>query len=370
MSRNPQLDGVRGCAVLMVLIWHYFTTSLIAESGTVLSRFRGTTGAFWSGVDLFFVLSGFLIAGILLDNRNASNYFGVFYFRRVCRIFPLYFLMLGLFVVGSTLGGIYFSPRLFANPMPVWSYALFVQNIFMGWRRDFGAHWLAMTWTLAIEEQFYLFVPLLIYFLPRKILIMFLTMAILAAPLLRMSVGGFIGLVNTPFRGDSLLSGALMAVFVRSPTFALAARRNTLMIFAMFIVLIIGAAIMTVRPAGFGVFNKFWLAGLYSTFVLLAYLGLLPVLAWRPLVWIGNVSYAVYMFHEQVNGLIHIAAGNDVPRIATLADAGLTLISLVITLSLAALSYRFLESPLIAIGHRARYERRENALQTMSCQTG
>src|SRR5580704_17724235 len=96
-TRLPELDGIRGCAILLVLIWHYVPCEISASEGAahVVSRALGLT---WSGVDLFFVLSGFLIAGILLDNRNASNYFRVFYIRRVCRTFPLYFLLVGIFV--------------------------------------------------------------------------------------------------------------------------------------------------------------------------------------------------------------------------------------------------------------------------------
>ena len=90
-QRIPELDGVRGIAILLVVIWHYWIALVINDPlsglyGAVVKSLYLT----WSGVDLFFVLSGFLIGGILLDNREAPGYFKAFYARRVCRIFPLY----------------------------------------------------------------------------------------------------------------------------------------------------------------------------------------------------------------------------------------------------------------------------------------
>ncbi|MFN7140591.1 MAG: acyltransferase family protein, partial [Limisphaerales bacterium] len=90
-SRIPELDGIRGIAILLVVLAHYFV--LPVGPGFAAANFLGTFfGLAWSGVDLFFVLSGFLIGGILLDAKASNNFFKVFYTRRVCRIFPLYFL--------------------------------------------------------------------------------------------------------------------------------------------------------------------------------------------------------------------------------------------------------------------------------------
>lgn len=91
MKRVPALDGLRGLAILSVLIWHYshFYEPPAGSFGAFALSFFKTT---WSGVDLFFVLSGFLIGGILIDNRTAGNLWKVFYIRRTLRIFPLYFL--------------------------------------------------------------------------------------------------------------------------------------------------------------------------------------------------------------------------------------------------------------------------------------
>ena len=371
MKRITQLDGVRGIAILLVIVWHYFACQIIAEPKSIISYCRLALSLTWSGVDLFFVLSGFLIAGILLDHRNSPNFFRVFYLRRVCRIFPLYFLILGLFIF-LTVTPLFTSPSfqwLFHDPLPIWSYASFTQNLFMGVRGDFGPHWLGITWSLAVEEQFYLFVPLLVYLLPRRTLACVLAVAVLATPLLRIASPGFHAFVNTPWRSDSLLSGALLAVLVRWHPFVSAVRQHRSMLLALFILLLAGAAIMTLRPVHFGAFNHLWLAALYSTFILIAFIGSEPflgrMLGSRALVWFGQLSYGIYMFHQGVSGLLHGLLRHSAPEIRTLSDAGITLLSLCITLALAMVSYRFFESPLTRFGHRFQYLPRPNRDATL-----
>src|SRR5262249_6222855 len=124
--------------------------------------------------------SGFLIGGILMDNRGSANYFKTFYIRRVCRIFPLYFLWLVLFFVLLLLLQPSFPEysTIFGHGIPhfpQWGYALFLQNFFMARSGDFGPAWLGITWSLCVEEQFYLVLPLLIWLVfPRKALWTFL----------------------------------------------------------------------------------------------------------------------------------------------------------------------------------------------------
>ena len=97
--RNPrlagriiELDGIRGLAILLVLIWHYLANTAATTIGSWQSYALATLGLTWSGVDLFFVLSGFLIGGILYDAKDSTSYYRTFYGRRIYRIFPLYFL--------------------------------------------------------------------------------------------------------------------------------------------------------------------------------------------------------------------------------------------------------------------------------------
>ena len=375
MKRITQLDGVRGVAILLILIWHYFACQIVAEPESVISHCVRALSLTWSGVDLFFVLSGFLIAGILLDHRNTSNFFRVFYLRRVCRIFPLYFLIYGLFLclTATPLSILPSFQWLFHDPLPLWSYASFTQNLFMGPRGDFGPHWLGITWSLAVEEQFYLFVPLLIYFLPRRALVCVLVPAVLAAPLLRYISPGFHAFVNIPWRSDSLLSGALLAVLVRWHPFVSTVRQHRSFVLALFAALLLGASVMTFGSDPLGVFDHLWLAGLYATFILIAFMGSEPflgrILGSPVLVWFGQLSYGIYMFHQAVSGTLHGVLRHSAPQIRTLSDAGITLVSLCITLALATLSYRFFESPLLRFGHRFQYlpkPQRDSAPQILS----
>jgi len=92
----PALDGIRGLAILLVLFFHF---SVVGGHSASIRFIQKTWGFGWSGVDLFFVLSGFLITGILLDAKNRSHYFRNFYARRTVRIFPLYFAFLAVFMV-------------------------------------------------------------------------------------------------------------------------------------------------------------------------------------------------------------------------------------------------------------------------------
>ncbi|MGA2216294.1 MAG: acyltransferase, partial [Bryobacteraceae bacterium] len=159
------LDGIRGLAVLLVLQFHW------AEGLTRMNPVESTSyfllRAGWLGVDLFFVLSGFLITGILSDSKNGFHYFRNFYMRRVLRIFPAYygFLIVAEFVVPGLL-------RL-AHHKPIWQtsgygwYWLYISNIGAALGHQ-DAEGFGHFWSLAVEEQFYFFWPLLVYFLSRR----------------------------------------------------------------------------------------------------------------------------------------------------------------------------------------------------------
>ena len=153
--RIPELDGLRGVAILLVLFCHYVSSVVNLPIHTFGSRLVILLNLTWSGVDLFFVLSGFLIGGILLEVRDSPRYFRTFYGRRVFRIVPIYALMLMFYWVSKAVARS--GPAiawLFDKPLPWIAYATFTQNIGMAWVHFFGAMPLAITWSLAVEEQF------------------------------------------------------------------------------------------------------------------------------------------------------------------------------------------------------------------------
>jgi peptidoglycan/LPS O-acetylase OafA/YrhL len=151
-DRLAELDGLRGIAILFVIVLHYVARAPVPANARPLfgqpNWLLALADMSWSGVDLFFVLSGFLIGGILLDHRQSPNLWRAFYSRRVGRIFPAYFLLLLLAVIG--LPG---DPPRPEGAVPLVTYFLFIQNL---WRGALPVVWLGPCWSIAIEEQFYL----------------------------------------------------------------------------------------------------------------------------------------------------------------------------------------------------------------------
>lgn len=130
----PELDGLRGVAIGLVIIWHYLPSLVHARPGTTASYLIATTRLTWTGVDLFFVLSGFLIGGILLDARQARNYFSVFYTRRFFRIIPIYVAVLLIFRGITMLQDATYPDLARAAPgsnPPWYMYWTFTQNFWM-----------------------------------------------------------------------------------------------------------------------------------------------------------------------------------------------------------------------------------------------
>lgn len=164
VARLPVLDGVRGLATVIVMAFH-FTLQLQNSTDPASAVLTGLFGVGWSGVDLFFVLSGFLITGLLVDAKGSSNYYRVFYARRMFRILPLYYLVLAMLFFGPFVFQGH-GERLITPLHDQAFYWLYLQN-FHRLPEPFGrlgGH----LWTLAIEEQFYLVWPVVIGLLAPK----------------------------------------------------------------------------------------------------------------------------------------------------------------------------------------------------------
>ncbi len=220
-KRIPALDGLRGIAVLAILFHHF---NIMGEGARLDHIVGQLASASWMGVDLFFVLSGFLITGILCDAKGHDCYFRNFYVRRCLRIFPLYYAFLLAFVVvlPHILRG--YSQQMnttLANQGWLWTYA---SNILLAIRQDWstavpGANHL---WSLGVEEQFYAIWPAVVLLSTRRRLIVTCLLLIGAAPVIR-SVLWMAGdnysasYVLTFARADTFAIGAVIAVAVRTP---------------------------------------------------------------------------------------------------------------------------------------------------------
>ena len=362
--RIPQLDGLRGVAVSLVVVFHYVTFSARFGDTPAANVLLRLVSFGWSGVDLFFVLSGFLIGGILMDARGSRNYFQVFYARRVCRIFPLYFALLGISFAAMQFPQL---KPLFERQIPWPAYVTFSQNFWMAFTSAALTGVLNPTWSLAVEEQFYLAIPALICLVKPKRLGWFLGGGILLAPLIRLSIRlinpelTMADFVLLPCRMDALLLGVAAAYFVRQPGAWEVLRQRRKQLWTLMEALTIGSAVLLVPSATPGsaptllmqVVGYDCLDVLYVCLLLACLVDekLARVLQTKWLMGLGAIAYGVYLLNVPVfrvmETLVPVPIGLRVAR---------ALLALGITLVLAKASWEWFEKPLVRLGHRAKYE--------------
>ncbi len=360
-ERIPELDGVRGLAILLVLIWHFLGTLLPAASEPLWRVFQSALSMCWTGVDLFFVLSGFLIGGILMDQRSSPRYFATFYLRRVLRIFPLYYFYILLFVALLPLLA-RFRPGLgefFTEPLPLWSYVLYVQNVLMADRLSYGGNWFGITWSLAIEEQFYILFPLLVWWVRPRALPAVLLGGIGLAVGLRQAWPALTNMTLMPWRMDALLLGALLARAYRMPALMAWVRRRVWVLYLGLGATLAVMLLFRLSRLGAGSFYYLLIALGYAWVLALALVHgngpVARVMRWAWLRWLGQVAYGLYIYHEAVLAIVFFALVGHAPGLASASDAGCALLALLVTLGVAQASFTLFERRFIRYGHRFRY---------------
>ena len=281
-SRIPELDGLRGLAVLGVVIFHS-TPRLVG------TPFHDAALWGWTGVNLFFVLSGFLITSILLGSRAKPQYFRNFYGRRILRIWPVYALALAV---------CYLKPGWFVNPeanAPWWVYVLFVQNLF----HITLPYALGPTWSLAIEEQYYyLWAPSVRFLRHPWLMAVVLVSALVVSPLVRLHHYAWITPTHTLSHLDGIAMGSMIALGLHTLKLD---RRAWLMLGCFGIAL--GFSSATDRLAGGTAFLDSALAVGFGGAVLaaIASTGARSPLNWLlrsgPLAFYGKISYGLYIVH-------------------------------------------------------------------------
>jgi peptidoglycan/LPS O-acetylase OafA/YrhL len=335
MKKIPELDAVRGLAVLAVMVHNLDTyPSLhlwpLSKNG-------------WMGVDLFFVLSGFLITGILLDAKQQEGYFRNFYARRCLRIWPLYYCVLFfMFVVVPFVRPSDAHAVFEARSAPWWSYLFYLQN-FLVPVVTLATGPLSVTWSLAIEEQFYLVWPLVVRRCSPAQLRRIAIAVICLSPVLRYLLMHHVNVYSNVFcRLDGLMAGALLALALRSDNFVAAK-----FVKPAWITFLVALPLAIVGDA----WNERWIV--YSLVVMASsafvYVSLFSTARWfravmtnRFLVFSGTISYGLYLL-EKIPG--DAAKSFHLERFPSLAFS----LSIVGTYALAILSWNLLEKPFLRL---------------------
>ena len=299
------LDGLRGVAILLVVISH--TSEHFRFTDTFLKGGQHILFIGWTGVDLFFVLSGFLITGILYDSKLHTHYFRNFFLRRALRIFPLYyFVLLSMF---------YFIPLLtsslhihqfpiISSPYSLWFFTYFLDVLIAlkGW--VFPGHF----WSLAVEEHFYMIWPFIVYYLNKTQLIRVSIILIIITLSLRIYLAFTINnpiaiYVLTPCRLDGLLIGAILSILFKSVELRPALKKISIISIA-FSGLIWGTIIFFYNgypqyPFIIQTFGYFNTAVFYGSLLII----ILTIekanflISGSSLRFFGKYSYAIYVFH-------------------------------------------------------------------------
>jgi peptidoglycan/LPS O-acetylase OafA/YrhL len=362
----PELDGIRGLAILAVMALHFLAFHIDGEQNSTEKLVDAIAGYGMWGVDLFFVLSGYLITGLLADSRDSAKYFSSFYMRRTLRIFPLYYGVLFVLVV--------LIPRSFLEAHApqalkirvvqpwLWSY---LTNVYIAKSGSFSIPYVSHFWTLAIEEHFYLLWPLVVRFASRRAaIVVAIALSVLALGsriVLALTVSNdFWAHVFTPCRLDTLCIGAAFALWVRGPEGWVVLRRAVkgvpLVVAAMLALKVFPSESVSTEVAL--AFKEFLLAILFGVFVSTAawpsgWMLMRALLRWRPLMLMGKYSYGLYVFHGMIADYLDFHGGLAYfTGIAGSLTGGLFLQAMVgslLSLLIAVASYHAYEMPFLRL---------------------
>jgi peptidoglycan/LPS O-acetylase OafA/YrhL len=308
----PALDGVRGLAILMVLLFHFVGTATATNRFEAFVNWVLSYGAL--GVDLFFILSGFLITGILYDSRADPGYFRNFYMRRVLRIFPLYYAVLAVvFFVIPLVPALSGSEIVGLREHQAWAW-LYAVNVYLSIKGGWVLSYIEHFWSLAVEEHFYFVWPLVVWSLGAKPrLLMRVALGIVglsfgcrvAASLA--GVNPVATVVFTPFQLDALCLGGFLAVLVRQPGGASAAKRAiapmallpvAVLLFQFGLHRFTDVGLSFMRATRGGMFRVLFASLLLQSLFAPSPSLLSRFFRSRQMVFLGKYSYGLYVYHH------------------------------------------------------------------------
>jgi len=348
MKYIGKLDAIRAFAVLMVIMSHWIPkTSKVILFGEI-------------GVDIFFVISGFLITRILLTDRDTAELGGGtkgqalfnFVLRRALRIFPIYYLALFLFWIMQPYEG--YSIR-----ENIAYYATYTSNILFFQQNRWDSY-LAPLWSLAVEEQFYLVWPFLIMFIPEQHTLKLILISVVTGIVFPYFYSEEMVKVLTPSCMNALGAGALLAWFmVKRPDVLQRYSRALLAAGAVSFVLMLCTFLL--HPLSFlrvqartfiavvSVVGILYCTGAYKPVAILEW-----VLNARVLIFIGQISYGLYLYHNLISIVWRNFVLEHMSFIADMigkgyADLLLLVVKFLVLLGAAWCSYRFIERPFLSL---------------------
>jgi peptidoglycan/LPS O-acetylase OafA/YrhL len=351
LKRNIELDGLRAIAISLVLGWHLFRVPEFVGKQSVYFLIRGG----WSGVDLFFVLSGYLVGNICLQNYKAENFLQVFITRRVLRIWPLYYslLLLSAAFLGITTHSVGAVP---------WGYfVLHLQNLYFAIRHGWSHSIVNITWSIGLEECFYIYLPLVVRLVSARTLVSLCIVGLCCLPMVR-----YLFYLQSPstipvtlIRPDGLLIGVAVAAVLQAETGFSWCRRYKRPLQAAWAVLVI-AFVGLLMAEAYELTTLFFKICVTFT-VTSVFFGLTVLLVvtrqchklalgFLSLPWLaqfGKISYFTYLFHMLIQHVLGRMLEKD-----TLLNSILTV---VVVSALAQLSWKLWEERLILFGKSKVY---------------
>ncbi|HTP28458.1 MAG TPA: acyltransferase [Anaeromyxobacteraceae bacterium] len=308
----PALDGVRGFAILIVLLYHFVAQTTVTNHLEAVINW--VLGFGFLGVNLFFLLSGFLITGILYDSRDDRRYFRNFYMRRVLRIFPLYYAVLvTVFLILPLIPSLRGSEIVGLREHQLWAW-LYGVNVYLSMKGGWVLSYVEHFWSLAVEEHFYFVWPLVVWWLrarPGALMRVALSVAALAfGGRVAASLAG-VSLVTTtvltPYQLDALLLGGFFALCLRQPGgVAAVGRAIKPMAVVAAVILLLQFGLHRFTDSGLSVMRALRSGAFHLLFAVLLLKAVLAPAAslasrfWRssPMVTLGKYSYGLYVYHH------------------------------------------------------------------------
>jgi peptidoglycan/LPS O-acetylase OafA/YrhL len=364
--RDTELDGLRGLAVGMVLAWHFIGIPAWATEGwgfQALFRVFLLGGA---GVNLFFVLSGFLITRIVITRKQPNSRFLLtFYTRRALRILPPYFLLVAIFWTVVWMGGV--QNNIFNDKISLWQFLTFTQNFWMAENASYGPDGISVTWSVAIEEQYYLVFPVVALILPKSRLPVFLACIAVTSVVWRACIfaldpsNNFPADLGTLSRLDGLAIGGLIGCAFDDPHWKKWLSRNLVglrraMLWS-FVVLFFVRRDSGSQMAYIGhtVLN---LCSALVIINILLHLGSRSVWAQffrsKVLCYLGKISYSLYLFHPIILATLFLVSGYP-KTLAGWPQVLLLIGSFLLSLCFCHLLFHRFESKLIDYGRKIPY---------------